>query len=116
MLHRWLLRPRVLQVLAIGAVVCIVLFQAPWSPAASARFIAFTGQAPFDERPAGYTLSGVLAAFRQLGPRGLADYEAYRLVDFFFPWLLCGLVAAVMLRIDATRATLWPALAAIADT
>jgi len=115
-MNRWLLRPRVMGGIACAVFLCIALFQLPWSPAASAHFVAFTGAAPFDERPAGYTLSGVLAAFRQLGPRGLADYEAYRLVDFFFPWLLCGLVAAVMLRIDAARATLWPALAAIADT
>ncbi|HYP31781.1 MAG TPA: hypothetical protein VES00_07940, partial [Burkholderiaceae bacterium] len=43
-------------------------------------------------------------------------YEAYRAVDVVFPWLLCGLVAAVMLRLDAARATMWPWLAAVADT
>ena len=58
----------------------------------------------------------MLAAFRQLGAQGLFDYEAYRAVDVVFPWLLCGLVAAVMLRLDAARATMWPWLAAIADT
>jgi hypothetical protein len=116
MINRWLLRPRVLAGIAVAVVVCIVLFQLPWSPAASAHFVAFTGAAPFDERPAGYTLSGVLTAFRALGPQGLADYEAYRAVDLLFPWLLCGLVAAVMLRLDAARATMWPWLAALADT
>lgn len=102
--------------IAIATFLCIALFQLPWSPAAGAHFLAFTGTAPFDERPAGYTLSGVLAAFRQLGPQGLFDYECYRAVDAVFPWLLCGLVAAVMLRLDAARATMWPWLAAIADT
>ncbi len=115
-MNRWLLRPRVMPGIAIAVFLCIALFQLPWSPAASAHFVAFTGAPPFDERPAGYTLSGVLAAFRQLGAQGLFDYEAYRAVDMVFPWLLCGLVAAVMLRIDAARATLWPWLAAIADT
>ena len=115
-MNRWLLRPRVMPGIAIAVFLCIALFQLPWSPAASAHFVALTGAPPFDERPAGYTLSGVLAAFRQLGAQGLFDYEAYRAVDIVFPWLLCGLVAAVMLRIDAARATLWPWLAAIADT
>ena len=103
-------------VIAAAVFVCIALFQAPWSPAASAHFIAFTGAPPFDERPAGYTLSGVLADFHKLGAPGLADYRAYRAVDLVFPWLLCALVAAVMLRLDAARATMWPWLAAIADT
>jgi hypothetical protein len=102
--------------IAIAVFACIALFQMPWSPAASRHFAVLTGAAPFDERPAGYTLSGVLAAFRQLGPQGLADYEAYRAVDVVFPWLLCALVAAVMLRLDAARATMWPWLAAVADT
>ena len=115
-MKRWLLRPRVMPGIAIAVFLCIALFQLPWSPAASAHFVAFTGAPPFDERPAGYTLSGVLAAFRQLGAQGLFDYEAYRAVDIVFPWLLCGLVAAVMLRIDAARATMWPWLAAVADT
>jgi hypothetical protein len=115
-MNRWLLRPRVMSWIAVAVFVCIALFQLPWSPAASAHFVAFTGAPPFDERPAGYTLSGVLAAFRQLGPQGLLDYEAYRAVDLLFPWLLCGLVAAVMLRLDAARATLWPWLAALGDT
>jgi hypothetical protein len=115
-MNRWLLRPRVMAGIAIATFLCIALFQLPWSPAAGAHFAAFTGAAPFDERPAGYTLSGVLAAFRQLGPKGLFDYECYRAVDAVFPWLLCGLVAAVMLRLDAARATMWPWLAAIADT
>jgi len=115
-LNRWLLRPRVMGWIAAAVFLCILLFQLPASPAASGHFVAFTGAAPFDERPAGYTLSGVLAAFRQLGPQGLADYEAYRTVDLVFPWLLCALVAAVMLRLDAARATMWPWLAAIADT
>jgi len=115
-MNRWLLRPRVMAGIAIAVFVCIALFQLPWSPAASTHFVTFTGAAPFDERPAGYTLSGVLAAFRQLGPQGLFDYECYRAVDAVFPWLLCALVAAVMLRLDAARATMWPWLAAIADT
>ncbi len=113
---RWLLRPRVLAGLGAAVLACIALFQLPWSPAASAHFIALTGAPPFDERPAGYAVSGVLAAFRQLGAAGLADYEAYRAVDIVFPWLLCALVAAVMLRVDAARATMWPWLAAAADT
>ena len=115
-MNGWLLRPRVMGAIAVATFVCIALFQLPWSPAASAHFMAFTGTAPFDERPAGYTLSGVLAAFRQLGAQGLFDYECYRAVDAVFPWLLCGLVAAVMLRLDAARATMWPWLAALADT
>src|SRR6201996_8781808 len=102
--------------IAIAVFVCIALFQLPWSPAAGAHFTALTGAAPFDERPAGYTLSGVLADYRQLGAPGLFDYACYRAVDAVFPWLLCGLVAAVMLRLDAARATMWPWLAAIADT
>jgi hypothetical protein len=115
-MNRWLLRPRVMAGIAIAVFLCIALFQLPWSPAASAHFVAFTGAPPFDERPAGYTLSGVLIAFRQLGAQGLFDYEAYRAVDLVFPWLLCALVAAVMLRLDAARATMWPWLAALADT
>jgi hypothetical protein len=115
-MNAWLLRPRAMAGMAIATFVCIALFQLPWSPAAGAHFAAFTGAAPFDERPAGYTLSGVLAAFRQLGPQGLFDYECYRALDAVFPWLLCGLVAAVMLRLDAARATMWPWLAAVADT
>ena len=115
-MKRWLLRPHVMAGIAIATFLCIALFQLPWSPAAGAHFAAFTGTAPFDERPAGYTLSGVLSAFRQLGAQGLFDYECYRAVDAVFPWLLCGLVAAVMLRLDAARATMWPWLAAIADT
>jgi len=115
-MNRWLLRPRVMAGIAIATFVCIALFQLPWSPAAGMHFLESTGAAPFDERPAGYTLSGALAAFRMLGPQGLVDYECYRAVDAVFPWLLCGLVAAVMLRLDAARATMWPWLAAIADT
>jgi hypothetical protein len=115
-MNRWLLRPRVLGGIAFAVLLCIALFQLPWSPAASAHFVAFTGAPPFDERPAGYTLSGVLIAFRQLGAQGLFDYEAYRVVDLVFPWLLCALVAAVMLRLGAARATMWPWLAALADT
>jgi len=114
--NRWLLRKGALGGLAVAAVLCIALFQLPWSPAASGHFIAFAGAPPFDERPAGYTLSGVLLAFNRLGAQGLFDYEAYRAVDIVFPWVLCGLVAAVMLRLDAARATMWPWLAAIADT
>jgi hypothetical protein len=115
-MNRWLLRPRVMAAIAIAVFVCIALFQLPWSPAASTRFTVLTGAPPFDERPAGYTLSGVLAAFHQLGPEGLADYQAYRAVDLAFPWLLCALVASVMLRLDAARATMWPWLAALSDT
>jgi hypothetical protein len=115
-MNRWLLRPRVMAGIAAAVFLGILLFQLPASPAASGHFTALTGAAPFDERPAGYTLSGVLAAFRQLGPQGLSDYEAYRTLDLVFPWLLCALVAAVMLRLDAPRATMWPWLAAVADT
>jgi hypothetical protein len=115
-MNRWLLRPRVLRTLAVAVFVAIALFQLPWSPAASGRFTAHVGAPPFDERPAGYNVSGVMEAFRLLGPDGLADYEAYRALDVVFPWLLCALVAAVMLRIDAARATMWPWIAAIADT
>lgn len=115
-MNRWLLRPRVLQAIALATFACIALFQLPFSPAASAHFTALAGAPPFDERPAGYTLSGVLAAFHALGAQGLAGYEAYRAVDIVFPWLLCGLVAAVMLRLGAARATMWPWLAAVADT
>ncbi len=116
MVNAWLRRPRVMPAIALGVFVCIALFQMPWSPAASAHFIDVTGAPPFDERPAGYTLSGVLAAFRLLGAQGLSDYEAYRAVDLVFPWLLCALVAAVMLRLGAGRATMWAWLAASADT
>jgi hypothetical protein len=116
MVSRWLLNPRVMAAIAAAVFLCIALFQLPASPAASSHFLALTGAPPFDERPAGYTLSGVLAAFRLLGPRGLADYEAYRALDMVFPWLLCALVASVMLRLDAPRTTLWPFLAATADT
>ena len=115
-MNRWLLRPRVTGAIAVAVFLCIALFQLPWSPAASAHFVAFTGAPPFDERPAGYTLSGVLDAFRQLGAQGLADYQAYRALDLVFPWLLCALVAAVMLRLAAARATMWAWLAAIADS
>jgi hypothetical protein len=115
-MNRWLMRPRVLQAIALATFACIALFQLPFSPAASAHFTALAGAPPFDERPAGYTLSGVLAAFHALGAHGLAGYAAYRAVDVVFPWLLCGLVAAVMLRLGAARATMWPWLAAIADT
>ena len=115
-MNRWLLRSRVMGGIAVAVFLCIALFQLPASPAASSHFVALTGAAPFDERPAGYTLSGVLAALRLLGPQGLSDYEAYRTLDMAFPWLLCALVAAVMLRLDAPRATMWPWLAATADT
>ncbi|MFL6625926.1 MAG: hypothetical protein ACJ8G1_05700 [Vitreoscilla sp.] len=115
-MNRWLLRPRVMQAIALATFACIALFQLPFSPAAGAHFTVLAGAPPFDERPAGYTLSGVLAAFHALGAQGLRGYEAYRAVDVVFPWLLCGLVAAVMLRIGAARATMWPWLAAIADT
>ena len=115
-MNRWLLRPRTLGAVAFATFVCILLYQLPWSPAASTHFLAATGLPPFDERPAGYTLSGVLRDFRLLGPAGLSDYTAYRIVDLVFPWLLCGLVAGVMLRLDAARATMWPWLAALADT
>lgn len=115
-MNRWLMRPGVLAAISGAVFVSIALLQLPWSPAAGSRFTALTGLPPFDERPAGYTLSSVLAAFARLGPRGLLDYEAYRVVDLFFPWFLCALVAAVMLRVGAARATLWPWLAAIADS
>jgi len=61
--NRWLLRPRVMAGIALAVFACIVLFQWPASPASGARFTTLTGEAPFDERPAGYALSGVLAAF-----------------------------------------------------
>ena len=112
----WLLRGRVLAGLAGGVFVCLLLFQLPASPAAGGHFSALAGAPPFDERPAGYTLSSVLEAFRLLGPQGLADYTAYRCVDLVFPWLVCALVAAVMLRLDAPRATLFAWFAAGADT
>jgi hypothetical protein len=115
-MNRFLLRPRVLRGLACAVFVAICLFQLPWSPAASSHFVERTGAAPFDERPAGYAVSGVMAAFRDLGAQGLAEYEAYRALDLVFPWLLAALVAAVMLRLDAPRATMWPWLAALADT
>ena len=115
-MNRWLLRPRIMGGIAAAVFLCILLFQLSASPAASSHFVAFTGAVPFDERPAGYTLSGVLAAFQQLGSQGLVDYEAYRTLDLVFPWLLCALVAAVMLRLDARRATMWPWLAAVGDT
>jgi hypothetical protein len=115
-MNRWLLRPRVLGAIALSTFACILLFQLPWSPAASLHFLAATGQPPFDERPAGYTLSGVLGDFRRLGAEGLAQYTAYRIVDTLFPWLLAAFVSAVLLRLDAARATMWPWLAAAADT
>jgi len=115
-MNGWLLRPRVLAAVALATFACILLFQLPWSPAASGHFTAATGQPPFDERPAGYTLSGMLADFRRLGPEGLVQYTAYRCVDTVFPWLLAAFVASVMLRLDAARATMWPWLAAVADT
>jgi hypothetical protein len=115
-MNRWLLRRATLAWIAAAVFGAILLLQLPWSPAASSHFVDFTGAPPFDERPGGYTLSGVLAAFERLGPQGLFDYEAYRVVDLFFPWLLCALVAAVMLRLDAARATMWAWLAAVADT
>lgn len=115
-MNRLLLKRGVMLGIAIGALVCIALFQLPWSPAASVHFAEFTGGVPFDERPAGYTLSDVLQALHRLGLQGLADYQAYRALDLVFPWLLCGLVACVMLRIDAARATMWPWLAALADS
>jgi hypothetical protein len=115
-MNDWLRRPRVTAGIACAVFLCIALFQLPWSPAASAHFVALTGAAPFDERPAGYTLSGVLLAFRRLGAQGLSDYAAYRALDLLFPWLLCALVAAVMLRLGAARATMWAWLAALADT
>ena len=115
-MNSWLLRPRVLGALAAAVFAAIALFQLPWSPAASSRFVALTGAVPFDERPGGYSLSGVIYAFQHLGAQGLADYEAYRALDLVLPWLLCALIAAVMLRLDAARATMWPWLAALADT
>ena len=115
-MNRWLLRSRVLVAITLAVFACIVAFELPASPAASVHFLERTGSPPFDERPAGYTLSGALHDFRALGPDGLADYTAYRSLDLVFPWLLCGLVAAVMLRLQAVRATMWPWLAALADT
>jgi hypothetical protein len=115
-MNAFLLKRGVMLGIAAGALACIALFQLPASPAASLHFAEFTGGLPFDERPAGYTLSDVLQALHRLGPQGLADYLAYRALDVVFPWLLCGLVAAVMLRLGAARATMWPWLAALADT
>ena len=47
-MNRWLMRPRVMQAIAVAVFVCIALFQLPWSPAASAHFTALAGAAPFD--------------------------------------------------------------------
>jgi hypothetical protein len=115
-LNRWLARPCVLVALALLAAAAVAAFQLPGSPAAAERFTRLVGAPPFDERPAGYTLSGVLLAFGRLGDRGLAGYEAYRAVDLVFPWLLCGLVAGAMARAGAARATAFAWLAALADT
>ena len=102
--------------LAFAVVVAIALFKLPFSPAADSHFVERTGEMVFDERPAGYVLSGVIRAFGQLGPEGIAQYEAFRAVDIFFPWLVAALVAAVMLRLEAPRATFWAWLAAAVDT
>jgi hypothetical protein len=115
-LNRWLLRDRVLGAVAAAVFVAIVLYQAPWSPAASVHFHDLVGAPPFDERPGGYTLQDVRLAFDRLGAQGLAGYKAYRALDMLFPWLLGALVSGVMLRLDAARATMWPWLAATADT
>jgi hypothetical protein len=115
-MNHLLLRPLTLKALACAVFISIALFKLPWSPAFDGHFVEHTGQLPFDERPAGYVLSGVLQDFQALGAQGLAQYEAFRAVDILFPWLLAALVAAVMLRLDAARATMWPWLAAVADT
>jgi hypothetical protein len=115
-MNRFLMRQRVLAVLACAVLAAIALFKLPFSPAADGHFIEHTGEPVFDERPAGYVLSGVIRAFGQLGPDGLAQYEAFRAVNIFFPWLVAALVAAVMLRLEAPRATLWAWIAAVADT
>ena len=78
-MNRWLLRPRVMAgIAARGLRVHRAVPAAGESGGQRATSWRFTGAAPFDERPAGYTLSGVLTAFRQLGAQGLFDYEAYR--------------------------------------
>jgi len=115
-MNRFLLRPRVLAMLFVAVLVAVALFKLPFSPAADSHFVERTGEMVFDERPAGYVLSGVIRAFGQLGPDGIVQYEAFRAVDIFFPWLLGALVAAVMLRLEAPRATSWAWLAAAADT
>jgi hypothetical protein len=115
-MNRLLLRPRVLAGLVVAVLVAIALFKLPFSPAADSHFVERTGEMVFDERPAGYVLSGVIRAFRLLGPEGIAQYEAFRAVDIFFPWLVAALVAAVMLRLEAPRATAFAWLAAAVDT
>ena len=115
-MNRFLLRSRVLAMLAVAVLVAIALFKLPFSPAADSHFVARTGELVFDERPAGYVLSGVIRSFDRLGSEGIAQYEAFRAVDIFFPWLIAALVAAVMLRVEAPRATIWAWLAAAVDT
>jgi hypothetical protein len=115
-MNRLLLHPRVFAAIAAAVLVAIALFKLPFSPAADAHFVEHTGALVFDERLGGYALSEVMRAFRLLGPEGLAQYEAFRAVDLFFPWLVAALVAAVMLRVEAPRATLWAWLAAAVDT
>ncbi len=112
----FLARRGVLLALVVSTLACIALFQADASPAASAHFIAHTGAPPFDERAQGYRVSDMARALALLGPEGLAQYRAYRLVDVFFPWLLAGLVAAVMVRLQAAVAMPLALLAALADT
>jgi hypothetical protein len=115
-MNRLLLRPRAPALLGFAVLVAIALFKLPFSPAADDHFLERTGELVFDERLAGYVLSGVIRAFRQLGPDGLAQYEAFRAVDILFPWLVAALVAAVMLRLEAPRTTFWAWLAAAVDT
>ena len=115
-MNRFLLRPRVLASLFAAVLLAVALFKLPFSPAADSHFLDRTGEPVFDERPAGYVLSGVIRAFDRLGPEGIAQYEAFRAVDIFFPWLIAALVAAVMLRVEAPRATAFAWLAAAVDT
>jgi len=115
-LTRWLARPRVLPALAGATVLAILLFQWPASPAASSHFQALVGAPPFDERVAGYQLSGMMADMHLLGEAGVRQYEAYRLLDLVFPWLLCGLVGAMLVRLQAAAALPLALLAALLDT
>ena len=115
-MNRLLLHPRAPALLAFAVLAAIALFKLPFSPAADSHFVEHTGELVFDERLGGYVLSGVIRAFGQLGPEGLAQYQAFRAVDIFFPWLVAALVAAVMLRLEAPRATFWAWLAAAVDT
>jgi len=112
----WLARPRVLVGLALAALAGIAGFQCPASPAASAHYTALAKAPPPDERIAGYRPDDLRHDFQALGPQGLRGYVAYRVLDLFFPWLLCGLVGAVLVRLEAAALLPLCALAAGVDT